>query len=70
MWLAFVGVFGVAMSIGVSVGLCSAMGLLFGTAHMTLPFLLLGEDKFNVTRQLWLISTKPPLITLRALLET
>ena len=31
------------MSIGVSVGLCSAMGLLFGTAHMTLPFLLLGK---------------------------
>jgi hypothetical protein len=33
----------VGMSIGVSVGLCSAMGLLFGTAHMTLPFLLLGK---------------------------
>lgn len=36
--------FGVGMSIGVSVGLCSAMGLLFGTAHMTLPFLLLGKN--------------------------
>ena len=46
MWLATVGVIGVAMSIGVSIGLCSAIGLLFGTAHLTLPFLLLGKFYF------------------------
>ena len=53
MWLACVGVFGVGMSIGVSVGLCSAMGLLFGTAHMALPFLLLGigvDDLFIIVQ--------------------
>ncbi len=39
------------MSIGVSVGLCSAMGLLFGTAHMTLPFLLLGRNILHGTKE-------------------
>ena len=39
------------MSIGVSVGLCSAMGLLFGSAHMTLPFLLLGKNNYIVRNQ-------------------
>ncbi|XP_028413011.1 patched domain-containing protein 3-like [Dendronephthya gigantea] len=54
-WLACVGVFGVAMSIGVAVGLCSAMGLLFGSAHLTLPFLLLGigVDDLFVIVQSW-----------------
>ncbi|XP_046844152.1 patched domain-containing protein 3-like isoform X2 [Xenia sp. Carnegie-2017] len=55
MWLATVGVIGVAMSIGVSIGLCSAIGLLFGTAHLTLPFLLLGigVDDLFVIVQSW-----------------
>jgi hypothetical protein len=44
-------VFGVGMSIGVSVGLCSAMGLLFGTAHMTLPFLLLGKIHYTENKE-------------------
>lgn len=31
------------LSIGVSMGLSSAFGLLYGPAHSTLPFLLLGK---------------------------
>ncbi len=30
------------LSVGVSMGLCSAFGLFYGPAHTTLPFLLLG----------------------------
>lgn len=42
-WLAILGVVGVGMAIGVSFGLSSAFGEMYGPVHSTLPFLLLGK---------------------------
>lgn len=42
-WLALSGILSTAMAIGMSFGLCSAFGLLYGPIHSSLPFLLIGE---------------------------
>lgn len=54
-WLALFGVLCVGLSIGVSFGIASAIGIFYGPIHSTLPFLLLGigvDDMFVIV-QAW-----------------
>ncbi|XP_028417678.1 patched domain-containing protein 3-like [Dendronephthya gigantea] len=54
-WVALGGIISVGLSVGVSMGLCSAFGFFYGPAHTTLPFLLLGigVDDLFVIVQSW-----------------
>ncbi|KXJ16057.1 patched domain-containing protein 3 [Exaiptasia diaphana] len=52
-WLAILGVISVGLAIGVSFGLSSAFGEMYGPVHSTLPFLLLGigvDDMFVIVQ--------------------
>ena len=52
-YLSLAGIFSVVMGIGVSYGICSFCGLMFGPMHSVLPFLLLGigiDDMFVIVQ--------------------
>lgn len=54
-WLSFFGLMCILLSIGVSMGICSACGVFYGPVNSILPFLLLGlgVDDMFVIMQAW-----------------